>query len=332
MKHGTDYARHIKRLYHSLVNKYGKPPAAGPTDPLQQLVIGILAVDASEAKAQAVFGKLSEQMVDLNEMRVTPAIELAAMIGNAVPHAADKAKRIVDVLNAIRRRQDALDLSFLKQRARREAREYLESLEGVPPSAAASVVLFSLGGHAIPVDYLTLHVLRKEGMVEPTATREEVQAFLERNVPAADALAFVHLLGKFVILHGGRISEAELAAMAKAAAPKKPLPLKPVPVEEPSKPVLPRSKATQSARPQGAMPAPVASSKGQVQVAIRAEPGGNPQTREKKTASTPTEARPEGKKRKKTDADQPAQPVRKGRSAQASFKIKNTEHPPKTRK
>ena len=79
MKHGTEYAKRIKRLHQTLVKKHGKPAASEPTDPIEQMLIGILAVDSTAAKAAAVYRKLTQRMVDLNELRVTPAIELAAL-------------------------------------------------------------------------------------------------------------------------------------------------------------------------------------------------------------------------------------------------------------
>ena len=209
MKHGGDYARRLKHLFHRLVRKFGKPAPLETSDPLEQMVIAILGGNTSHHKALLAFRKLREQMVDLNELRVTPVTELARVIGPAIPQAEAKAQRIVVVLNDIRRRHDTLDLSFLKQRGRREAREYLESLEGVDRATAASVTLYSLGGHAIPVDELTLQVLRKDEVVDPAADLAEVQSFLEHHIGASDALAFSQLLDRYVASRGMRLPEDE---------------------------------------------------------------------------------------------------------------------------
>jgi len=101
MKRGSEYAKRIKRLYHDLVRKYGRPGPHDPSDPIDQMIIGILALDCSLTKAQTVYKKLRQFTVDLNELRVTPAIELGQMIGDAVPQAAVKARRIVDVLQEV---------------------------------------------------------------------------------------------------------------------------------------------------------------------------------------------------------------------------------------
>ncbi len=236
MKRGSEYAKRVKQLFQQMVRKLGKPELPEPTDPIHQLIIAILAENTSDAKAIALFGKICEQMVDLNELRVTPPLELADMIGNAVPQAREKAECIVRVLNEIRARQDTLDLSFLKQRGRREAREYLESLEGAGSAAAASVVVHSLGGHAIPVDYLTVYVLRKEDVVEGSATAAEVQSFLERHVPAADGRMFVTLLNRHVSTEGARVQVTRLPEILNLAPPPPPKPPKRMVMEKPIRP------------------------------------------------------------------------------------------------
>lgn len=218
MKHGGDYVRRLKQLFNRLVRKFGKPTIPEPSDPLEQLLVAILGSNTSHHKALTVFRRLREQMVDLNELRVTPVSELARLIGPLIPQAELKAQRIVDVLNDIRRRHDTLDLSFLKQRGRREAREYLESLEGVDRCAAASVTLFSLGGHAIPVDDLTLQLLRKDEVVDPVADLPEVQSFLEHHVSASDAAVLTLLLDRYVASRGLRLPEVAAADPPDSAA------------------------------------------------------------------------------------------------------------------
>lgn len=231
MKHGSEYAQQVKRLYRRLLKQSGKPEIPAPTDPIEQTIVGILSGCTTDHKAVAVYRRLREQTVDLNELRVTPPIELAEMIGTGVPLGHEKAQRIVNALNAIRRRQDKLDLSFLQQRSRREAREYLESLEGVDKATAASVVLFSLGGHAIPVDEVVLYVLRQEGMVDPSADAAEVQAFLERTIPAEETAAFTLLLGRYAAQKAARIPPERLREMLAPPAPAAPTPAAVPPVE-----------------------------------------------------------------------------------------------------
>lgn len=222
MKHGSHYAKRVKKLYQDMVRKFGKPDDGEPVDPIEQLVIGIMASCSSLPRAQSAYRKLRQEMVDLNELRVTPPVELAALIGDNVPLGEEKAHRVVAALNAVRKLQDALDLSFLKQRGRREAREYLEALDGVDQAAAAWVVVGSLGGHAIPVDRLTVYILRKDEIVDAGASVSDVQGFLERHVNASNARAFSDLLSRYVSSKSGRVDLARLEELLNPPPPPEP--------------------------------------------------------------------------------------------------------------
>jgi len=197
MRHGAEYAKRIRHLYHQLRRQYGKPPPPDHTEPIEQLILGILARDTTEAKAQAAFRRLRESLVDHNELRVTPAVELAETLGPDLPDAATRAQNLVDALNAIYDRHNVVDLSFLRDKPVRDAREYLRALPGVAEFTAARVVLYSLGGHAIPVDQSVVWVLRKENLVPPEATLSEVQAFLERHISAQEAAEFAALMHRY---------------------------------------------------------------------------------------------------------------------------------------
>jgi endonuclease III len=229
MKQGSEYAKRLKRLLGQLVKRFGKPEPTDTVDPIDQLIIGILAGCTTHSKAVSVYRRLRQHVVDLNELRVTPAMELAEQIGDGVPLARQKAQRIVDALNAIRKRQDSLDLSFLRQRGRREAREYLESLDGVDAATAASIMLFSLGGHAIPVDDLLLYVLQKDELVDPKAEPAEVQGFLERSVNSSQAQVWYELLSRYAASKSIKIPYEKLAETLRPPPPPPPPPARPAP-------------------------------------------------------------------------------------------------------
>lgn len=215
MKDGTQYAKRIKRLQQEWQSKFGKQAIPEVTDPIEQLVLGILARNTTEAKAQAVFARMKQEMVDLNELRVTPTYELADIIGKNFPFALDKARRILAALNEIRRQHDTLDLSMLAERGRRDARAYLDSLEGVDAGTAARVMLLCFDAHAIPVDELTVMVLRRAKAVDPDAEVGEVQSFLERNISAAECKHFVMLMWRYVASESSHVNSEKLHAMVK---------------------------------------------------------------------------------------------------------------------
>ena len=197
MKDGTYYGAQVRKLYAKLCQAAPPPPVPEPDDPLRRLVIGILGVGCSDAEAERALAQALTVMVDLNEIRVSSAHELNRAMGNTLPGGLQRCQCLVDALQAVFMRENRLSLERLKTMARREARHYLEQLGGVDEYAAACVTLWSLGGHAIPVNDRLLEALREEKVVNPTSDRAEVQAFLERHVSAAEAKTFCLVMRSF---------------------------------------------------------------------------------------------------------------------------------------
>jgi hypothetical protein len=157
-------------------------------DPLVwQLVFAFMAWEASTAKAGPATRKLHAGVIDYNEMRVCLADELVAMIGERYPRAAERVQRLRSTLNEIYRREHAVTLHHLAQMPKRDARAYLESLEGMPPYVAARMMLLTFGGHAFPLDERIYHTLQEESAM-PEGEFEEVSGWLERAFHAGEAL------------------------------------------------------------------------------------------------------------------------------------------------
>jgi len=219
MRDGTYYAKRVKRLFSDLKREHGAPAIPEPTDPVRQLVIGLLSSETPASKASQAAEALFHSMVDLNEIRVSTIAEIAALIHDYVPNAANRAGAIRAALNAVFRKHHKISLASLHKLGLREARQYLEKLKGVDAYTAASVMLWSLGGHAIPVDRLLYERLRAEDLVNQTADLAEVQAFLERNISAADAKEFCLLMRNFVESKpAGKRARAAKGAGSKASS------------------------------------------------------------------------------------------------------------------
>ena len=220
MKNGTLYAKRVKRAFAKLKNEHGVPDMPEPSNPIDQLIIGLLSVDAAGSRAVRAATTLKDAMVDINEVRVSTSAEISAAIGSTVPNSLVRADAVRRALNAVYRKEHAVTLDHLHKAGRRDAKHYLEALDGVDHCAAASVLLWSLGGHAIPVDQRMYEALRKDDLVEPSASVAEVQAFLERNIGATDAKAFCLLMQKFTPTKGQRSGGAPSGKSASSRKPK----------------------------------------------------------------------------------------------------------------
>ena len=199
MKNGTHYAKRLKRTFGALKQEYGVPEIPPPSDGVDQLLLAILQHYTSDAKAVKALKQLRDEMVDINEARVTTVPELVAVFGDQVPHAAEAAGVIHRALNAVFYREHTVTLDMLQRTGRREAKAYLDSLDGVDAYCVASVRLWSLGGHAIPMSAALFQALHRAELIDPSATPDEAQAFLERNVPAAEAKVFCLLMPRLVV-------------------------------------------------------------------------------------------------------------------------------------
>ncbi len=197
MKNGTRYAERIKKAYARFRQTVVQPNIPDPGDPLRQLAIATLSVGSTDTVGRRAVDRALETLVDWNDMRVSSATELSQATGNAVPRGAARCQRLIKVLQSVYDRENRMSLDRLRTLARRDAKHFLEELDGIDVYAVASVLLWSLGGHAIPVGDRLLNELRAADLVHPDATKAEVQAFLERHVSAADARTFCLVMQSF---------------------------------------------------------------------------------------------------------------------------------------
>jgi len=189
MKNGTAYGKKLKK---AIPRFRGSAPKSELecADAIEQLIVAVLSQETSIQRAHKATQQLLEDMIDFNELRVSTPAEISTSIQKHVPHSVQRGKVLVRVLNAIYKNEYAVSLDRLKGKGVREIKSYLDSLDAITPYVSASLLLWSLNGHAIPVNDPTLEMLRSEDLVDAGADTAEVQAFLERHISAADAKSF----------------------------------------------------------------------------------------------------------------------------------------------
>lgn len=190
MKAGTEYGERLKKVFAKLRRSAAKPDVPDLEDPLRCLAAAIFGLETSEEEAQSATNRALSAMVDWNDIRVSTSSELHEAIGDGIPQGLKRCQQLIDALQAIYREENRLSLERLKNMGLREARQYLEMLLMGDEYVVAFVVLWGLGGHAIPANDVLLCALRDADLVHPDASRAEIQAFLERHVSAAEAKEF----------------------------------------------------------------------------------------------------------------------------------------------
>lgn len=185
-------AKTFDSLIKTLSNRYGDIELA-PSPILDQFVWSYMLWEASLADAERAFKKITSAVVDFNELRVCLPDEIVGIIGPRYPRATERAALLKRGLHSVFLREHGVSLDHLKDANKRAARQYLESLEGVPQFVAARLLVLGLGAHAAPLDERLLSCLTDEDVFEGETDLERGASLLERHIKAEDGLN-THLL------------------------------------------------------------------------------------------------------------------------------------------
>ena len=161
-----------------------------PVDPLTRLIRAFLEYDCDEARTAIAERKILENMVDFNELRVTPAIELAALLGVRYPFAESRCAALHRTLQSIFDREHHMRLDRVKEMKKGEIRPYFQSLAGITPYVEAVVCIECFGISAAPVDTkLLLWLIAREVLPEGTDVKI-AQHLIERQLKTGEAEDF----------------------------------------------------------------------------------------------------------------------------------------------
>lgn len=253
MKHSPIYAKRLASLLRKL--KRAADPAEPKTRaPLMQLIHAFLHYDATGRQADSALHRLEDVLIDLNDLRVSDPYDLAAIVGEDYPSVLVRCARLKQTLNSIYHREHAMALDAILKKSKTDARNYLESLEGMIPFVSASVMLFCMDGHAIPVDQQLRDRLAADGVVDPHATIQEIQAFIEHHISHSQA-AQVHGLLRAYVEKAIKVNLGPLTLPAAKPPPAPPpqAPTKPpasAPIKPPVKPAAkPAPKKANNSKP-----------------------------------------------------------------------------------
>jgi len=177
----------ISRLIKAAPSKRPEPP-----EPLARMIRAFLEYDCDEVRTDAADKKFAAAMVDFNELRVTPAIELAAILGARFPFAEARCSSLHRTLQSLFDREHQMRMDRVKEMKKGDIRGYFQSLTGITPYVEAAVCVDSFGIAAIPVDTkLLLWLISKDALPEGTDIRA-AQQILEKHVKGNEAWEFFH--------------------------------------------------------------------------------------------------------------------------------------------
>lgn len=194
MKDSKEYAKKIAKLYREMKKEYAKVKLAEYDDPIEAIVFGVLCEYQSLPAARTSLRKIKKHFVDLNDLRVSRAEEVVAVLGKDGDNIKIIANELSRSLNAIFYKFDTISLIQLKGEGKRQAKKQLEQLDKISQFAVSYCFLTALAGHAIPVSQSIADYLRVEELVHPKAKIGDIEGFLERQNKSEDAYEFFMLL------------------------------------------------------------------------------------------------------------------------------------------
>ena len=182
----------LKKTISKLAKSAPARKPEGPIDPLMRLIRAFLEYDCDEPRSSVAERKIMDSMVDFNELRVTPAIELAALLGVRYPFAESRCSALHRTLQSIFDREHHMRLDRIKEMKKAEIRPYFQSLAGITPYVEAAVCVDCFGISAAPVDTkLYLWLITKDALPEGLDLKS-AQGIVEKQLKAGEAEDFFH--------------------------------------------------------------------------------------------------------------------------------------------
>lgn len=218
MRGATQAARKLKQVLRRLRSSSGQVSRPAASDAITQLILGIFSRDAPEARAREALSRLRASVVDYNEMRVVPAIEMTQIVGQQ-NDARLKCEDLSRALNRIFAFEHTVSLERLEKLSKRDLLVFLAGIDGLDAYTRARMRLLGFARHAVPLDAAMWAYARKCGIVDAKCPLDEAQRFLERQISDQDALVFFTLFRKRAWTEMGAAVRRKEVAPIKSVPP-----------------------------------------------------------------------------------------------------------------
>jgi len=180
---------------HSSLKRHYKPSAdrdSARLSVLEAVVYGICHENTTREQANQALSRFSDEFFDWNEVRVSGVEEIEERLAG-IPEPAERAKRIRRFLRQLFNRTYGFTLDALTKRPLKEALKVLHTYDAFASDyVTATVIQQALGGHAIPIDKISLRALQRLGFTESDIP--VLRGILERAVPKNRGAEFLNLL------------------------------------------------------------------------------------------------------------------------------------------
>lgn len=181
----------VREILYLLERRYGIPQRKTEVDPLDVLIQTILSQNTNDRNRDRAYQRLKTQFPhweDVLKSKVGAVIQAIRPGGLAD----EKARRIWQILQWIKKREGKLSLFFLKKMSSEEIKKILEGLKGIGPKTVHCLLLFGLGREAFPVDTHVLRVGKRLGFIPERIEAEKAHQWMAPLIPKGKSLS-LHL-------------------------------------------------------------------------------------------------------------------------------------------
>jgi hypothetical protein len=213
VKNAADCSKQFTRLLKAL-GHVSPPSLPDGDDPIAVMVMSFLMWDSTTDKALAAYERIRSAAVDFNELRVCLSNEVVEILGPRYPNVIERADRLRAALHDLFLREHKVSFEPLKAQGKRDAKKYIETLDGMVPYVASRLELICFDAHTVPADAQLCTALASEGAADADTSPADMISWLSRQVKSGDALATHQALQSWVDRgaptggKGGRRSQA----------------------------------------------------------------------------------------------------------------------------
>ena len=154
----------VVRIDEILTQDYGLKSVSNGKDPLTELVFTVLSQNTNDLNRDRAFEAMRQMFPTWEDVVNTTPVKLASAI-KVGGLAKIKAARILKMLKYVNKTYNKLNLDFLKEWSVNRGRDFLLNIDGVGPTTAACVLVFSLGRDVMPVDTHVRRVSSRLGIL-----------------------------------------------------------------------------------------------------------------------------------------------------------------------
>ncbi len=232
MKDSKEYSKKVASFFKKYKNKTVLKPFESENK-VDSLVYSVLYEHLKTEDVESFVTLMRGHFVDWNDLRVSRLEEIVDVLSASGLPVEDKRKvshQLVICLNSLFTKYDRISFEDIEELGKRQAHQELETLEGFTPFVVNFLMLNFKGSHSLPLNLMMVEYAKKEGLVHPSSSYQEISSFLERQITVDDIYSFYLILRQ--MCESPELAKSEKTAAKSAAGAKKPAPAKKTPVKK----------------------------------------------------------------------------------------------------